>query len=271
MAKRAGFLTKLLSTVSRLIRPKETIKSLELEEPVSRLTPEPTKPPEPPKAPKVDKIQALRNDVQPVINEANERWRKLDDLDLRSTAISRALEENDRHYFDVSQLTDQGEIIAEATRARVFLQDRTSIPEGAEDYMRQEVRKQYEGQFGNEYNTWEHKFKNFNTDIIDEKTARLAFRAYRMLEEIEGSRIGRQGQEGAYGSENMIIDMYDMAIKQGWNDENDDELAEELAGMGKDLIDRTLGIKRWDIDKNFEEANEVSNILDVIEWEERYF
>lgn len=210
-----------------------------------------------------EKIQQLKQRLQPVIDEANRRWRTLDMLDLRSLAISRAYDENDGQWgFDVSQLTDRGDIITEATRARVFLQDRTSIPEGAELYTQQESYKEYLGQFGNQYNNWENKFKRFNISTISENKARIAFAAYRRLEETDEARIM------AYGSENMIAAIYDIVYKNGYTDPEDEDDLTDIAGQARDLLSRELGEKKREFDRAFEESNEVANIIDIIKLEE---
>ena len=116
-------------------------------------------------------VNQLKLRLQPVIDEANERWAVLDNSGLRSLAISRALEESDSQWgFDISQLTTRESILTEATRARVFLSDKTSTPEGADLYTQQESYKQYAGQFGGKYHNWENKFKNYNINVIDEDT-----------------------------------------------------------------------------------------------------
>lgn len=210
-----------------------------------------------------EKIQQLKQRLQPVIDEANRRWRTLDMLDLRSLAISRAYDENDGQWgFDVSQLTDRGDIITEVTRARVFLQDRTSTPEGAELYTQQESYKEYLGQFGNQYNNWENKFKRFNISTISEDKARIAFAAYRRLEESDEARIM------AYGSENMIAAIYDIVYKNGYTDPEDVDDLTDIVGQARDLLSRELGEKKREFDRAFEESNEVANIIDIIKLEE---
>ena len=209
-----------------------------------------------------EEIERLKSRLQPVIEEANRRWNTLDMLDLRSLAISRALDESDGvRGFDVSQLTDKGEIIAEATRARVFLQDRTSTPEGAELYTQQESYKEYLGQFGNQYNNWENKFKRFNVSTISEDKARIAFAAYRRLEESEQARIM------AYGSENMIADIYDMVIKNNYLDPEDLDDITDITEQARDLLSRELGDQRREFECAFSEANDIGNILDIIQYE----
>lgn len=210
-----------------------------------------------------EKVQRIKERIQPVIDEANRRWRTLDMLDLRSLAISRAYDENDGQWgFDVSQLTDVGEIVAEATRARVFLKDRTSTPEGAELYTQQESYKEYLGQFGNQYNNWENKFKRFNVSTISEDKARIAFAAYRRLEESEQARIM------AYGSENMIAAIYDMVIKSPFSDPDDIDDITDITEQARDLLSRELGEKKREFDRAFAESNDIANIIDIIKLEE---
>lgn len=206
--------------------------------------------------------ERLKSRLQPIIDEANKRWNTLDMLDLRSLAVSRAYDENDgKKGFDVSQLTDRGDIIAEATRARVFLQDRTSTVEGAELYTQQESYKEYLGQFGNQYNNWENKFKRFNISTISEDKARIAFAAYRRLEETDAARIM------AYGSENMIAAIYDIVYKNNYSDpDNSDDLT-DIAGQARDLLERELGEKRREFEKAFKESNSVTSILDIVQYE----
>lgn len=259
------------SFFSRLTEPiKKTVKDIfaQPEGPNAFNFGEPRKPvkPEPPKVPKVDELQELKDKVQPILDLANHRWAVLDDLGLRSLAISRAYDEteDERWGFDVSQLTTKGEVIEEATRARVFINDETSTPQGAELYTQQESYKQWAGQFGNQYNNWENKFKNFNIETISEEHAKVAFAAYRRLEESEAARIM------SYGSENMIIAIYDMVIHQGYADADSVADVTDVTEMARDLLDRELGERRQTFDKAFQEENQVGNILDIVTVDDDY-
>lgn len=208
---------------------------------------------------------SLKARLQPILDLANKRWKTLDNLDLRSLAISRAYDEsNERWGFDISEMTDKGDIIAEATRARVFINDETSTVKGAELYTQQESYKQWQGQFGNQYNNWENKFKKFNVSTISEKNARVAFAAYRRLEESEAARIM------SYGSENMIIAIYDMVVHQGYADADDIDDVTDITEQARDLLSRELGEKRAEFDRAFRQENEVGSILDIVLVEDDY-
>lgn len=205
------------------------------------------------------KLEELRAKVSPIINLANQRWRELDALDLRSLAISRALTENDDEWgFDVSRLTTPQAIIAEATRARVFLADRTSTVQGAELYTQEEAAKEWKGQFGNQYPSSHYSGR------IDQDQAKVAFAAYRRLEESEAARMI------SYGSENMIIAIYDIVDKGEFSIDNPDDLT-EVTEMARDFLDREIGEKHRQFERAFSEQQEVGGILDVIKLNDDYF
>lgn len=210
-------------------------------------------------------ITLLKQKLQPILDLANQRWQELDDANLRSLAISRAYDESDERWgFDFSQLTDRGEIITEATRARVFINDPTSTVEGADLYSKQESYRQWAGQFGNNYFNWENKFKKFNINTISEEHARVAFAAYRRLEESEAARIM------SYGSENMIIAIYDMVLRNDYADIEDLSEIGDVTEQARDLLSRELGERRQEFEKAFRFENLVGNILDVVTVEDDY-
>ena len=70
-----------------------------------------------------------------------------------------------------------------------------------------------QGKFGNQYNKEEYNFARYDITTIDKEIAERAFENYRKIESWRASQIGRQGQEGVYGSENLIIAMYDAEIR----------------------------------------------------------
>lgn len=213
-----------------------------------------------------EKLRTLKDRLQPILDEANYRWSVLDQRDLRSLAISRAMSESDdKRFFSFDNMSTEGSIMAEATRARVFLQDETSTIEGAERYTREESYKQYMGQFGSKYATWENNFRSFNTKVIDEDMAKVAFEAYRRLEESEAARIL------AYGSENMIVAIYDMVVTGGYRDKEKIDQVYDVIMQAEDVLDREIGIRRQQFETAFKRSNEIGNIIDVVEAENDYF
>ena len=192
-------------------------------------------------------IQTMKDRLEPLISEANRRAELLQSQGYASAALSRAEQETGRDYFTLDDASTRGEIIEEATRARVFLADDTSTIEGAKIYTAQLNAAEFRGKFGNQYHTWEHKFKNFDTSVIDEEIAKTVFSNYRKLEELRAADITG---DGAYGSENLIIAMYEAQVR-----------GEDSFMAGLDQLDAHYRKKTLEWQSRFERANEVGSIL----------
>lgn len=196
------------------------------------------------------KVNEMRDKLEPIISEANRRIELIKSQGLTSAAILRAEQETGRDYFSLDELDTIPELIKEATRARVFLTDETSTVEGAKIYTAQMNAAEFRGQFGNQYHTFEHKFKNFNTAVIDEDIAKVVFSNYRKLEELRAADITG---DGGYGSENLIIAMYDAQLH-----------GEDSFMSGLELLDSHYRKKTEEWRSRFERANEVTSILGTI-------
>lgn len=145
-----------------------------------------------------------------LFSEANRRIELIKSQSLTSYAINRLEEESGRDYFDTDVITDKKSLMNELYRVRVFLADKGSTIEGAKLETAQINAEIYKGKFGNQYNTEEHQYKRYDTGIIDTEIAQRAFKAYRKVEENWGTKITG---EGAYGSENLIIAIYDAEVR----------------------------------------------------------
>ena len=195
-------------------------------EPVS--APSPVSTPEPPKPattepvysePKIDseytrqssraywEFEAYKSQYEDLIADANRRWEAIESQGYQSMAISRARDEVGRDYFSLDFANDEQDVIAEVTRARVFLADKTSTLEGAELYTAEINSERFRGKFGGEYRKPEYGNKGFDPSVIDEEYAKEVFKSYRKLEE------EKQGLIQEYGSENLIIAMYDAKVR----------------------------------------------------------
>ena len=212
--------------------------------------------------------------LSPVIEEANRRWEQITSASLQSNAIARAQMEGGRDYFSFEGKVTPEDVIAEATRARVFLHDPTSTYLGAKRYTSELESSMYKGQFGNQFNTWENKFKHYNTKefehegikySIDDDYARMAFAAYRDLESIEAARVI------AYGSENMIVAIYDITTKMGLINKDNQDDRMEIVHAGLQLLDEEAQYKSEEFAKAFENANSVSGLVNIIEEEEKRY
>lgn len=193
------------------------------------------------------KLEQRRRELQPIIDEANRRIGNIVNLGLQSLALSRIEDETGRPYLTLDDAETIPQLIAEATRARVFLNDKTSTIEGAKIYTAQLNAEEFRGKFGNQYHTWEHKYKNFDTKAIDEEVAKKVFENYRKLEELRASDIVG---EGAYGSENLIIAMYDAEIH-----------GEDSFMAGLDQLESHYKQQTAEWQERFQRSNSVAAIL----------
>lgn len=206
-----------------------------------------------------DPLDDLRSDLRGIIFEANYRIGELEHSGFESYALDKFHEEHPgANRFDISRLTTYEDIISEATKASVFLSDKTSMVYGAERYTQELSYVQYLGEFGNNFYNFENKYRRYNTKIISDEFARFTFRAYRMLEESEQARIME------YGSDTMVAAMYDMVIKSGYVDTDSNWQLEEIMHQGSDLLDRELGYKKEQFEEAFKEANSVNYMLNVV-------
>lgn len=192
-------------------------------------------------------FEQKRKELEPIIDEANRRIGNIVNLGLQSAALSRVEEETGRPYLTLDDAETIPQLITEATRARVFLNDKTSTIEGAKVYTAQLNAEEFRGKFGNQYHTWEHKFKNFDTNSIDEEIAKRVFANYRKLEELRAADIVG---DGAYGSENLIIAMYDAEIH-----------GEDSFDAGLDQLNAHYAQKTEEWQNRFERSNSVAAIL----------
>lgn len=234
-------------------------KTLRRETPVSRLTEE--------------EIQAYKSDMESLIQYANNQIDYIQSQGLRTFKLEAFQEGDDNKRFDISGINDVGELRAYMTQVRDVL---SSIDDNGQRALIETAAIEsqvYRGQFGNQYqdvitDTEENRFvrTHFNmSDVINEEgevirkaidpnIAKEAFSAYRRLEEEYAALIGRQGQEGVYGSENLIIAIYDYYARgmdgqmygkellDAWSD----EYLRELEGINFSLDEASGIIGRWD-------------------------
>lgn len=150
---------------------------------------------------------------EPLVELANNRIQSILEAGYNSLAIDRVEQQTGKEYFDLYDVKNREDLISRITAVRVFLADKGSTLEGAKLEMTQIATEKYKGKFGNQYNTEEYNFARYDTSVIDGNIAKVAFENYRKIESIRASQIGRQGQDGVYGSENLIIAMYDAEIR----------------------------------------------------------
>lgn len=213
-------------------------------------------------------FEEWKDKLQPVVESANYRIQELHSQGLTTVELERYQNGDAEKMFNIDDITDPNELRAVMTQVRTFLNDAGDSSNKAFLESAMLSAELYRGQFGGQY---KEEGKRFNLhDIVDDSgnlirssidpdIASRAFRAYRNLESTYASVIGRQGGDGVYGSENLIIAIYDMEARgmdgqvygrdllETWMDEYLKELeginfslsdAEAIIGSWNDFIDR---------------------------------
>lgn len=196
-----------------------------------------------------EQLEIFKEQLQPMIDEANQRIQMIKFKGLYSYAVDRVETEGGKDYFDLDDVTNRNQLIKEITRIRVFLNDRGSTVEGAMSDTAQVSASLYKGKFGNQYYNEENNYKRFSKEL-DEESAKRAFASYRRIEEHRALEITG---DGAYGSENLIIALYDAEIR------GMDSLV-----YGEELLDLFVhkDTKSWE--KAKKQADEVTAISGII-------
>ena len=201
-------------------------------------------------------LEQWKYDLKDMFDEANYRIRMIQDAGYTSYALDRVIKEGGKDYFDVSDVNSREQLLVEMTRARVFINDVGSTIEGARLETAQIYAKEYKGKFGNEYNNAENKYARYDIKAIDPNIASRAFESYRKIEE---HRAGEIVKEGAYGSENLIIALYDAEIR-----------GLDSLSYGESLLDAFVDTSNDEWNQTREMSNMISGITGVIEDEIRY-
>lgn len=216
------------------------------------------------KSNRVRTLDPLREQLSVLVEQANERVRRLEDMNYDRTVqgkkplVSRAQEEAIRSMMRQSKrvgddvlfradLTTRREINREFARVHAFLNDYTSTPEGANDF--KSKLSTYKGAFGSQ---WQDEYgERYDKSRIDSDKASLAFDIYRRVVEAAGGwerAVGIfQGKESliGYGSENLIIAIYDMVDNLDIaNFANEEDRRDFIVARGLDFV--SSGIKAYE-------------------------
>lgn len=198
-----------------------------------------------------NELNAWKLQLEPLVSEANRRIEMIQAAGYTSYALDRVIQEGGSDYFDLDQVSNREQLIREMTRMRVFINDKGSTLDGARLENAQISASQYKGKFGNEYNNADFDFSRYDNRVIDKDTASRAFASYRRIEEHRAAEIVG---DGSYGSENLIIALYDAEIR------GKDSLA-----YGEELLDTFIKTSNTMWDKARENSNMISGITGIIE------
>ena len=199
-------------------------------------------------------LDPLREQLQVLVNQANQRVDELTNQNLKSRALEearRSLLRSPSRIDDMkagilfrSDLSNREKINRELARVHAFLNDYTSTTEGAGDF--ETKLKNYKGAFGSQ---WEAEYgARYDASRIDEDKAKVAFDIYRRVIERAGGwerAVGIfQGKESliGYGSENLIIAIYDMV--ENIDMSNAEDKRDFIVNRGYDIVE--AGMKAYE-------------------------
>lgn len=193
-------------------------------------------------------LNPLREQLATLVNQANARVTALAESGTPSRAVEEARRSKSRltsrdkeEDLFRANLKTRRDINREFSRVQTFLNDFTSTVTGAQNFNKDlALESSLKGQFGGK---WEASTgKRYNTDVIDDEKAAKAFEIYRKVMEESGGwdrAVGMmKGYEGllGYGSENLIIQIYDMVVQNQWEG--------NILKTAKDMVES--GIKAYE-------------------------
>lgn len=153
------------------------------------------------------------DNYQYLVDEANNRIEAIKEAGYTSYAVEMIEHQTGKEYFDLLDVQNREDLISRVTAIRVFLADKGSTIEGAKLETMETTTAYLKGKFGGQWKIIQNNDVSYDQSVIDEETAKRAFANYRRIEEMRAAQIGRQGADGVYGSENLIIAMYDAEVR----------------------------------------------------------
>lgn len=186
-------------------------------------------------------LDPMREQLRVLTKKANKMATKL----IEKNVASRALLEAQRTLKKMPTRADDSQLFRadlkrtcdinrEFARVQAFLNDYTSTVRGAKGFTSD--IKGLAGAFGSQWNV-NGTGKNYDTERIDEDVAKKAFEIYRKVIEAAGGwerAVGMlKGKESliGYGSENLIINIYDM-VDNGMREVSIQSIALEMVENG---------------------------------------
>ena len=155
-------------------------------------------------------MKRMRKEAEPLMKQANRVYEMLEKEGAKTIAQQRVHDDFSkmgRFYFSVENAKSYQELVDEITRASVYL----NSPETNRLTSRRETRNK---ELYEKYSSQLESLKNHTYIdsglIATEEDAKQIFANYRRIESYKAALIGRQGENGVYGSENLILYMIDV-------------------------------------------------------------
>ena len=162
-------------------------------------------------------MKRMEKEAYPLLEEANRVMRMLEDNDVNTLSLQRVrdeLRDMGKVSFNFEGAKSYSDLVSEITRARTFLNSPdTNVLTGRRVARNEALFQKY----GDKLDSLAHNTYVQSGLIATEEDAKQIFKNYRKIEEVHMARIGKRGQSGVYGSENLILYMIDVH-NQGLNE-----------------------------------------------------
>lgn len=212
------------------------------------------------------RLDDIRNKFLSIQAEANKKARELENSGLAS--YSRAYQDAlntfgsyrkkanaEDEMFDVYDTSRYREIKREAARMQKFINDSTSTIEGVKEYIAAEkYSKAFSGKWYEKYGV------SYDLSRVDEEKAKIAFSIYRRIEE-DGSSYEKVLGAMGYGSENLIMQIYDMVVDSGM--ESIDETSMQYWSDYGTVLEKAQKILDREYEKKSKKADEIIENGDI--------
>ena len=199
-------------------------------------------------------IEHMKKEAIPLVNQANETYFGLEEAGIHTLAAQRAQDEFSKQgvdRFTLENVKSYEDLIQVMTQAKTFL----NSPDTAKlTATREETRRKLKRKYGDIEESLRSGEYVKSGLIPSEADAKQIFSAYRKVEEYWSGKIGKQGQAGVYGSDNLILYMIDVH-NQGLD-------AEE---MGMQALENFSLESTTEYQELFRERNRVTGITGLFE------
>ena len=155
-------------------------------------------------------MERMKKDSAKLLDEANRVYRLLKDKGIDTLTLQRV--EDDfrklkRWGFTLDDAKSYSDVVAEITRASSFLNaPDTNVITGKRETVNIKLKEKY----GSKVQSLSDNTYVQSGLIPTEEDAKKIFANYRRIEEFNAARIGKAGQTGVYGSDNLILFMIDV-------------------------------------------------------------
>lgn len=194
-------------------------------------------------------MNKMKKEATPLISEANRVFTLLEKEGISTLSQQRVYDDFaklGRTEFTLNEAKSYNDIVSEITRAKSFLNaPDTNILTGRRAQRNKGLHKKYASQLESLTNN-----TYIQSGLIPtEEDAKTIFANYRRIEEYNAAIIGKQGQKGVYGSENLILYMIDV------HNRGLDEFEYGIKALDEFDLERTPEFKEL-----LEERNKVTGI-----------